>query len=175
MHYRGGSSLSPLFPLSPSFSLSSHLSFFAVVLAPCVVLSSLDLLSISATFRRQKRGHMETHYWPRRYNSSLSRNDPWMCAPTLIRFLSALPAITIEGLQRRLSLALTIMRWSPPPHPSAVPWRERIASSRSIVHYEKQKCAARQWRDPWPRRTIDLTIYIYIYIYVLSRSLSRGE
>lgn len=52
--------------------------------------------------------------------------------------------------------------------------RERIASSRSIVHYEKQKCAARQWRDPWPHRTIDLTIYTYTYIFLLlSPSLSH--
>lgn len=52
-------------------------------------------------------------------------------------------------------MALTIARL--PPHPSqslvhlvatAAPRRERIASSRSIVHYEKQKCTARQWRDP---------------------------
>lgn len=52
-------------------------------------------------------------------------------------------------------MALTIAGL--PPHPSrslvhlvatAAPRRERIASSRSIVHYEKQKCTARQWRDP---------------------------
>lgn len=70
-----------------------------------------------------------------------------------------------------LTIGGALVATSPSPPPLAVATtasrRERIASSRSIVHYEKQKCAARQWRDPWPHRTIDLTIYTYTYIFLL--------
>lgn len=169
MHYRGGLLSSLFLSLSHSSSLFRLPSFPpTVVLAHHVVLSPLDLLSIPATLRRQKRlaagirRRITGHVVIIRHCRVMIRE----CARPLLYafFLPFLPlplkgpTEVVDGLNHRRG-----SRRTPSPLPFAaattVPRRERIASSRSIVHYEKQKCTARQWRDPWPRRTIDLTIY----------------
>lgn len=150
--------------LSPSLSFSSFVLFFAlaifpsrhlsVVLAHHVVPSLFDLLSIPATLRRQKRlvagtrRRITGHVVIIRHCRVMIRE----CARPLLYtfFLPFLPlplkgpTEVVDGLNHRRSSR------NPPPHivVTTVPRRERIASSRSIVHYEKQKCAVRQWRDP---------------------------
>lgn len=157
MHYRGGLlslSLSFSFPLLPSIFPST------VVLAH-VVLSPLDLLSIPATLRRQKRlaagtrRRITSHVVIIRHCRVMIREcaRPLLCAfflPFLPLPLKG-PTEVVDGLNiggafvalspsLSLSLSLAVA--------STAPRRERIASSRSIVHYEKQKCVSRQWRDP---------------------------
>lgn len=161
---------SSLFFLLLSFFLAAFRP--AVVLARRVVLSPLDLLSIPAALQRQKRPGTRRRITGRVVIIRHCRVMIRECARPLLYafFLPFLPlplkgpTEVVDGLNHRGS---PVVPPSPPPPPPA-PWqprRERIASSRSIVHYEKQKCTARQWRDP--HRTIDLTIYVLF----LSRSV----
>lgn len=169
MHYRGGLLLSLFLSLSrSSFSLSPSIFPSTVVLAHHVVLSPLDLLSIPATLRRQKRLAAGTrrritgHVVIIRHCRVMIRE----CArPLLYAFFLPLLPLPLKGSTEVVDGSNHRQGRSPLLPPFAVatttprPRRERIASSRSIVHYEKQKCTARQWRDPWLHRTIDLTIY----------------
>lgn len=143
-----------------------------------------DLLSIPATLRQQKRLAAGTrrritgHVVIIRHCRVMIRE----CARPLLYafFLPFLPlplkgpTEVVDGFNHRRG-NLVAAPLSPTVGATAALRRERIASSRSIVHYEKQKCAARQWRDPWPHRTIDLTICTFSLALSFSCSLSYGK
>lgn len=111
----------------------------------------------------------------RRYNSSLSRNDPWMRAPTLFLFS---PFLSLPGIEPLLDRTLegdlpvagaATSEDEPNERCLVAAWKDR-RFSRSIVHYEKQKYTDRQYLHPNNRPN-----YTFFWISLSSFLIQRQE